>query len=116
MSGRGIGQVVVVAKDGKNGREKKKQPETYRHRMALVRFERLMIGELHVNGTSANLWRITVEACHNGGSRHLIGHLQKCLIFALQHQHIGDASEGDAQLDDLRFAGFIGYVADVNDA
>lgn len=41
--------------------------KTYRHRVTLVRLQRLVIGELHVNGTSANLWRIGIEAGNNGG-------------------------------------------------
>lgn len=31
---------------------------TYQYRVTLVRLQRLMIGELHVDGASTHLWRI----------------------------------------------------------
>lgn len=83
--------------------------------MALVGFQRLMVGELHINGAAAHLRWVRIEAGHNGGRRYFVGHLEECLIFALQHQHVGDATEGDAQLDDFRFAGLVRYVANVYD-
>lgn len=89
---------------------------THRHRVTLIRFQRLMIGELHVDGAATHLRRIRVEAGDNRGGRHLVGHLEERLVLALEHQHVGDTAEGDAQLDDLRFAGLVRYVADVNDA
>lgn len=84
--------------------------------MTLVRLERLMVGELHVDGATAHLRRISVEARHNRGGRYFVGHLEERLVLALEHQHVGDAAKGDAQLDDLRFGGLVGDVADVNDA
>lgn len=89
---------------------------THRHRVTLVRFQRLMIRELHVDGASAHLRRIRIEAGNDGGGRHLVGHLKERLVLALQHQHVCHAAEGHAELYHLRFAGLVRYVANVNDA
>lgn len=37
------------------------------------------------------------------------------LIFTLKHENVGDPSEGQAQLYDLRFCRLIGYVPYVDD-
>lgn len=84
--------------------------------MTLVRLQRLVIGKLYINGATSHLRWICVEACNDGGSGYLVGHLQEGLILALEYQYVGDTAEGDAQLDDLRFARLVGDVADVNDA
>lgn len=89
---------------------------THRHRVTLVRLQRLVIGELHVNGATAHLRRIRIEAGNNGSRRHLVGHLEERLILALQHQHVCHAAEGHAELYHLCFAGLVRYVADVNNA
>lgn len=88
-------------------------PITYSNRMTLICFQFTMIRELYVNSASTHLWRTVVKACDHSGGRHLIGHFQKCLIFALQHEHICYAAEWNAQLDHLSFARLVWYVSDV---
>lgn len=36
------------------------------------------------------------------------------LVLALEHEHVGDAAEGDAQVDDLGLRYLVGDVADVD--
>lgn len=89
---------------------------THRHRMVLVGFEFAVVGELHVDGPAPHLGRICTETGHHGRCRVLVGHFEERLVLALEHQHVGHATELHAQLDHFRFAGLVRYVPNVNDA
>lgn len=71
---------------------------------------------MHVDGPSADLWRVRTETGHHGGCRVLVGHLEEGLVLALEHEHVGHATELHAQLDDFRLTGLVRYVPDVDDA
>lgn len=89
---------------------------THRYRMILVRFQFTVVRELHVDGPAPHLGRICTETGDHGRSRILIGHFEERLVLALQHQHVGHATELHAQLDHFRFARLVRYVPNVNDA
>lgn len=74
-----------------------------------------MIRELHVDRPSPELSHATAEVADHGRGRDLVAHFQEGLVFSLEHQDVGDASEGDTQMDDFRFRDVVRNVTDVND-
>lgn len=83
--------------------------------MSLICLELTMIGELHIDHASAHLWWIHCVTGYHRCGRYLVGHFDKCLILALQHEHICHTSKWYPQCDYVRFAGFVWNVPQVND-
>lgn len=82
----------------------------------MIRLELLVVGELDVDSAPSQLSQTVGEVSNHRAGRALVAHLQEGLVLPLEHQHVGNAPEGDPQVDDLRLGHVIRNVADVDDA
>ena len=83
--------------------------------MRLVRLQFLVIGILDVDRPAPQLRHAVRKVIDHRCGGGLVAHLQEGLVLALEHEHVGDASEGDSQMDDLRLGDVVRNVADVDD-
>lgn len=84
--------------------------------MRLVRLEFLVIRVLDVDGPAPQLGDAAAEVIDHRSGRRFVAHLQEGLVFTLEHQHVGDPPEGNAQVDDFGLRDVIWNVSDMDDA
>lgn len=84
--------------------------------MCLIGLELLVVRELDVDGSAAELGHAAAEVRHHRHCRYLLRHFEECLVFALKHEYISDPPEGQAELYDLGFCCLIRDVPYVDDS